>query len=107
MEQAARGFAANIPFHSRSMGFGKSRRGTRSRFYSLLKDIQSLGYDAEAVVQTLKPPAAVALMDYFARSVRDSNPIDCIGYTYTMERLSLGIDEAYIQKIEAITTARS
>ncbi len=67
-----------------------------------LLDIQSLGYDAEAVVEALVPPAAVNLIDYFTRSVQDDNPIDCVGYTYTMERLSLGIGEEYIQKVEAL-----
>lgn len=101
MEQAARGFAANNRSTLEAWALEKAEEELGHDLLAL-KDIQSLGYDAEAVVQTLKPPAAVALMDYFARSVRDSNPIDCIGYTCTMERLSLGIDEAYIQKIEAI-----
>ena len=41
-------------------------------------------------------------MDYFTRSVQDDDPIDCVGYSYTMERLSLGIGEDYIQKVEAL-----
>lgn len=67
-----------------------------------LLDIQSLGYDAEAVVKALVPPAAVVLMDYFTRSVQDEDPIDCVGYTYAMERLSLGIGEEYIQNVQAL-----
>jgi len=62
--------------------------------------------DAEAVVKTLVPPAAVALIDYLTRSVQDSDPIDCIGYSYTMERLSLAIGADYIQKIEALLPAK-
>lgn len=65
-----------------------------------LRDIQSLGYDAEAVVGTLVPPAAKVLMDYFTRSVQDENPIDCVGYSYTMERMALGVGKEYIQKVE-------
>jgi hypothetical protein len=67
-----------------------------------LQDIQSLKYDAEAVVKTLVPPAAIALINYLTRSVQDSDPIDCVGYVYTMERLALCIDRKYIQKIEAL-----
>jgi hypothetical protein len=67
-----------------------------------LLDIQSMGYDAEAVVNTLVPTAAVNLMSYFARSVQDSDPIDCVGYSYTMERLALRVGEEYIEKVEAI-----
>ena len=67
-----------------------------------LRDIKSLGYDAEAVVKVLVPPSAKALTDYFARSIQDLDPIDCVGYAYTMERLALGIDERYIQKVKAL-----
>jgi hypothetical protein len=67
-----------------------------------LRDIQALGYNAEAVVETLVPPTAVALIDYLKRSVRDRNPIDCVGYSYTMERLAMGVGKDYIQKIEEL-----
>ncbi len=67
-----------------------------------LRDIQSLGYDAEAVVETLVPPSAKVLIDYFTRSIQDLDPIDCVGYAYTMERLALGVDEHYIQKVKAL-----
>ncbi len=101
MRDAAKGFAANSRFELEKWALEKAEEETGHDHLALL-DIQSLGYDAEAVVETLVPPAAVALMDYFTRSAKDSNPIDCVGYTYTMERLSLGIEEDYIQKVEAL-----
>jgi hypothetical protein len=67
-----------------------------------LLDIQSLGYSAEAVVQALVPPTAAALVDYFTRSVHAPDPISCVGYSYTMERLAMGIGEKYIQAVEAL-----
>ncbi|MBE9206827.1 hypothetical protein IQ244_09920 [Nostoc sp. LEGE 06077] len=67
-----------------------------------LRDIRSMGYRAEAVVQAFYPPAAKALMDYFAQSSQDSDPIDCVGYSYTAERLGICIGEAYIQKVEEL-----
>jgi hypothetical protein len=67
-----------------------------------LRDLKSMGYNAEAVVKALVPSAAVTLMDYFTRSVQDTDPIDCVGYSYTMERLALGVDEEYIQKVEQL-----
>jgi len=67
-----------------------------------LRDIQSMGYRAEAVVQALVPPAAKALLDYFTQSVQNSDPIDCVGYSYTAERLGICIGEGYIQSIEAL-----
>lgn len=74
-----------------------------------LRDIQSLGYDAQSVVEKLVPPAATVLMDYFTRSARDEYPIDCVGYSYTMERISMGVDEEYIQRVESLlpTTAKA
>ena len=67
-----------------------------------LKDLQSLGYDPEAVVEALVPPASKILIDYLTRSVHDSDPIDCVGYAYTMERLALGVNEQYIKDVEAL-----
>lgn len=101
MEDAAKAFAANNRSHLEAWALEKAEE-EKSHYRLALSDIQSLGYDAEAVVKALIPPAAVALMDYLTRSVRDNNPIDCVGYTYTMERLSLGIGEDYIQKVEAL-----
>lgn len=67
-----------------------------------LKDIQSLGYDPDAVVKALVPPASKILIAYLTRSVNDSDPIDCVGYAYTMERLALGVNEQYIKDVEAL-----
>ena len=52
-------------------------------------------------METLVPPTAAALMDYFTRSVQAPDPIRCVGYSYTMERLAMGIGEKYIQAVEA------
>jgi pyrroloquinoline quinone (PQQ) biosynthesis protein C len=67
-----------------------------------LRDIQSMGYDAEAVVEALFPPAAKTLLDYFTQSVQDSDPIDCVGYSYTAERLGICVGQGYIQSVEAL-----
>lgn len=101
MREAANGFAANGRFELEKWALEKAEEEIGHDRLALL-DIQSLGYDAEAVVNAFVPPAARALMDYFTRSVRDSDPIDCVGYTYTMERLSLGIGEEYIHSVEKL-----
>lgn len=67
-----------------------------------LLDIQSLGYKGEAVVEALVPPSAKVLLDYFSRSVQASDPISCVGYSYTLERLALAISEEHIQAVEAL-----
>ena len=99
MRNAAKGFADSERFDLEAWALEKAEEETGHDLLAL-KDIHSLGYNAENVVKTLVPPAAIALMDYFARSTEDRNPIDCVGYTYTMERLSLGIGKEYIQKVE-------
>lgn len=101
MKEAARSFAANGNSALAAWALEKAEE-EKGHDLLALKDIQSLGYNAEVVVKTLIPPAAKALMDYFTRSVRDNNPIDCVGYTYTMERLSLNVGEDYIQKVEEL-----
>jgi pyrroloquinoline quinone (PQQ) biosynthesis protein C len=67
-----------------------------------LKDIKSLGYQAQALVDAYMPDSAKVLVDYFIRSVRTADPIKVVGYAYTLERLALAIKEKHIQKIEAI-----
>jgi len=84
MQLAAKGFAANNRSDLEEWAREKAEE-EQGHDLLALKDIQSL-----------------ALMDYFTRSVKDRNPIDGVGYTYTMERLSLGIGEDYIQKVEAL-----
>ncbi|MCC0177169.1 iron-containing redox enzyme family protein [Waterburya agarophytonicola K14] len=98
---AAVGFAANGRSNLESWALEKVEEETGHDRLALL-DIKSLGYDAEAIVEELKPPAAIALIDYFTRSVQDDDPIDVVGYAYTMERLSLGIEQDYIDKVESL-----
>lgn len=105
MKEAAQRFAANNRKELETWAEEKAAEEQGHDKLALI-DIQSLGYDAEAVVNTLIPPAATALMDYLTRSVQDDNPIDCLGYTYTMERMSLSIGEDYIHQIEALLPAK-
>ena len=65
-----------------------------------LSDIRALGYDAERVVQLLKPPTAIALVNYFTHCVRELNPVYCVGYAYTMERLAMSVSKTYIETVE-------
>lgn len=66
-----------------------------------LLDIRALGYRAEAVVKTLVPPSATALVDYLEHCVQAPDPIGCVGYCYALERLGTAIDEKRIQAVEA------
>ena len=67
-----------------------------------LLDIQSLGYQAQALVDTYMSPSTKASIDYFIRSVRTGDPIKVVGYAYTLERIALAVKEKHIQAIENI-----
>ncbi|MDJ0745111.1 MAG: hypothetical protein QNJ32_17370 [Xenococcaceae cyanobacterium MO_167.B27] len=102
MEEAAIAFGAAERWSLEEWALQKAKEEKGHDLLALL-DIKSMGYDAEAVVKTLVPTAAMTLIDYFTRSAQDDDPIDCVGYSYTMERLATGIvDEQYIQKVEGL-----
>lgn len=101
MESARERFAAA---NRQCLAEWAAQKGREEAGHDLLalRDIRSMGYRAEAVVEAFYPPAAKALMDYFAQSAEDADPIDCVGYSYTAERLGTCIGEGYIQKVEAL-----
>lgn len=101
MEEASRSFA-KIGSQDLALWALEKAREEKDHDLLALKDIQSLKYDAKGLVKSLVPPAAQALIDYLARSVRDSDPIDCVGYVYTMERLALSMKKESIQRIETL-----
>lgn len=83
---------------------------TRSREEShhdrlALRDLRALGLDAEAVVRTLRPRAAMRLVAAFERSVHAPDPVGCVGYAYAIERLAMTVREADIQAVEAMLPA--
>ena len=101
LEEAFQRFALTDRFILAQWAREKAREETGHDLLAL-RDIHALGYDSEAVVEILVPSAAVALIDYFTRSTQDNDPIDCVGYSYTMERMAMGVGEEYIQKVEKL-----
>jgi pyrroloquinoline quinone (PQQ) biosynthesis protein C len=101
MKEAARRFSLEERWSLAQWAAQKAKE-ERGHDRLALLDIQSMGYDAKAVVKILVPPAAKALINYFTQSVQASDPIACVGYTYAMERLATGIGEKYIKKVEAL-----
>ncbi|HEY9802439.1 MAG TPA: hypothetical protein V6D25_18905 [Leptolyngbyaceae cyanobacterium] len=101
MEEAKKRFAS-ANRQTLAQWAGQKAREEAGHDQLALFDIQSMGYQSEAVVEVLFPPAAKSLLDYFTRSVEDSDPIECVGYSYTAERLGICIGEGYIQSVEAL-----
>lgn len=73
----------------------------RDRNLAALRDIECLGYDAQAVVSELHPAQAVTLIAHLMER-QSSNPIDYVGYAYAIERIATGIGVEYIQLVEGL-----
>ncbi|MFN6559520.1 MAG: hypothetical protein RMY28_006890 [Nostoc sp. ChiSLP01] len=101
MEEAAQRFAASGRKNLSEWAKQKAKQEAGHDQLALL-DIQSMGYEAEAVVQVLLPPAVKPWLDYFTQSVRAIDPINCVGHSYTSERLGIFQGEQYIQSVEAL-----
>ncbi len=104
MEEAGQRFALTDRHELSDWAFEKAKEETGHDRLALL-DIESLGYRAEELVQAIIPPAAMVLVDYFKQSVQDLDPIDCVGYTHALERMSLGAKKEHIQEIDALVPA--
>jgi pyrroloquinoline quinone (PQQ) biosynthesis protein C len=101
MEKAARSFTASDRKILAQWAAEKAKEEAGHDRLAIL-DIQSMGYQPDAVVGALVSPTAEALVNYFIQSASKQDPISCVGYAYTMERLALGIDENYIQQVEGL-----
>jgi hypothetical protein len=101
MEEASQRFA--LSGHEKLAEWA-TQKAQEERGHDLLalRDIQSMGYQAQELVKAIVPSAAMTLVEYFTRSVQNPDPIDCVGYSYMLERLSLRVGEEYIQRIEAL-----
>lgn len=101
MEAAAGRFAV-LGRRSLAQWAAQKAREEKGHDRLALLDIQSMGYEAEAVVKALIPASAIALLNFFTQSVQAADPISCVGYCYTMERLAMNIKAEHIQLVEAI-----
>jgi hypothetical protein len=101
MEKAAENFSALGRENLAQWAAQKAREEAGHEQIALL-DIQSMGYDAEAVVQALIPSTTKHYVNYFTQVVEAANPIGCIGLCYATERLGTFVGKEYIQKVEAL-----
>ncbi|NMG09119.1 hypothetical protein [Brasilonema sp. UFV-L1] len=100
MEEAAQGFAACGRKNLAQWAAQKVKDEAGHDRLALL-DIESMGYDAQSVVQVLVPSAIKVLVDYFTQTVEAPDPIDCVGFSYVSERLGTFLGEEYIQSVQA------
>jgi hypothetical protein len=67
-----------------------------------LRDLAALGYDAEALVAAVIPPAPSALVTLFEALVRAADPVGCVGYAWALERLATTRDDRYLAAVRAV-----
>ncbi|AFY54202.1 hypothetical protein Riv7116_1651 [Rivularia sp. PCC 7116] len=99
MEEAAQRFKKMSRQNLSQWATNKAREELGHDKLALL-DIQSMGYNAKAVVEKLIPPSTAILVNYSTQSLQAPNPISIIGYTYTMERIATGIQDKHIHSVE-------
>lgn len=101
MEKAAQRFAASNRKILAEWAVDKAKEEAGHDRLALL-DIQSMGYNAEAVVQALVPSAATTVVDYLSETVQKTDPIACVGLSYACERLGTFQGEEYINSVKAL-----
>jgi hypothetical protein len=101
MEEAAERFTASGRQNLAQWATQKAREEAGHDRLALL-DIQSMGYNAKAVVKALVPPAVKPWLDYFIQSVQTTDPVGCVGHSYASERLGTFLGEQYIQSVQAL-----
>ena len=101
MEQARDRFAAAGQSSLAEWAATKARE-ERGHDELALRDLRSLGYAAERVVDILRPEIAIALASAFTAWVLGPDPVFCVGYAYALERLALTRGPDYLARVESV-----
>jgi hypothetical protein len=66
------------------------------------RDLQALDLPAADVVSLVQPPSATAFADQFRAYVESTTPVSLFGFSYCLERMALGRDDAFVSRIKEI-----
>src|SRR3977135_4280444 len=78
-------------------------RRAAERFEALGRpDVAEFALQKAGVVQLIHPPSANAFLDRFRVYVESSTPIALFGFSYCLERMALGRDDAFIRRVKEI-----
>ena len=66
-----------------------------------LQDIEYLGYKPKAIIAKFHPTQAQSLINYLVGG-ESPNPINCVGYSYTVERIATRIEQEYTQLVGSL-----
>jgi hypothetical protein len=66
------------------------------------QDLQALGLPAAEVIRLVEPPSARVFVERFRAHVESGTPIALFGFSYCLERMAVGRDEAFVRAIQAL-----
>jgi hypothetical protein len=69
------------------------------------RDLAALGLPAAQVIALLRPPSADGFADRFRMYIESKEPIALFGFSYCLERMAVGRNHAFIQKIKSLCPA--
>lgn len=70
-----------------------------------LRDLDALGYPAAALVNTIRPRRALAMVDLFFSYAAAEHPIRSFGYAYALKHTAVFADEARLRNFNSILPA--
>jgi hypothetical protein len=71
------------------------------------RDLQSLGLPPVETIRAVQPPSATEFANRFRAYVESSRPIALFGFSYCLERMAIGRDDAFIRTVEAMCPANA
>jgi len=66
------------------------------------RDLQALGLPATETIRAIQPPSATEFASHFRSYAESSTPVALFGFSYCLERMAVGRDNAFIRTVEAI-----
>src|SRR5262249_21681665 len=66
------------------------------------RDLQDLGLPAIETICAVQAPSATVFVDRFRNYAESSTPITLFGFSYCIERVAVGRDDAFIRAIDAV-----
>jgi len=66
------------------------------------RDLEAFGLPAAETIRAIEPPSAAEFVNRFRTCVESSTPVALFGFSYCLERMAVGRDEAFIDTVEAV-----
>jgi hypothetical protein len=66
------------------------------------RDLEAFGLPATETIRIIDPPSAAQFIERFRIYVESKRPVALFGFSYCLERMALGRDEAFIRAVEGV-----